>query len=91
MEPMNCTAHVRADRCEVWAPTQFQTLAQSTTAKIAGLKPEQVDVHTTYLGGGFGRRVGQDFITEAVEISKATGAPVQVNWSREDDIQHDLY
>ena len=91
MEPMNCTAHVRADGCDVWAPTQFQGLAQMMAAKIAGLKPEQVNIHTTYLGGGFGRRAEQDFVIEAVEISKAAGAPVQVTWSREDDMQHDFY
>jgi isoquinoline 1-oxidoreductase beta subunit len=91
MEPMNCAAEVRADGCDVYAPTQFQTINQMTAAKITGLKPEQVRIHTTFLGGGFGRRSEQDFITEAVEISKAAGAPVQVTWSREDDIQHDFY
>jgi isoquinoline 1-oxidoreductase beta subunit len=91
MEPMNCTAHVRADGCDVWAPTQFQTFNQMTAAKIAGLKPEQVNVHTTFLGGGFGRRAEQDFVIEAVEVSKAAGAPVQVTWSREDDMRHDFY
>ena len=91
MEPMNCAADVRADGCDVYAPTQFQTFVQMTGAKITGLKPEQVRVHTTYLGGGFGRRAEQDFIAEAVEISKAAGAPVQVTWSREDDMQHDFY
>jgi isoquinoline 1-oxidoreductase beta subunit len=91
MEPMNCAADVRADGCDIYAPTQFQTFVQMTGAKICGLKPEQVHVHTTFLGGGFGRRAEQDFIAEAVEISKATGAPVQVTWTREDDIQHDFY
>jgi len=91
MEPMNCAADVRADGCDIYAPTQFQTFSQNTGAKITGLKPEQVRVHTTFLGGGFGRRAEQDFIMEAVEISKATGAPVQVTWTREDDIQHDFY
>ena len=91
MEPMNCTADVRADGCDIYAPTQFQTFAQMTGAKITGLKPEQVRIHTTYLGGGFGRRAEQDFIAEAVELSKAIGAPVQVTWSREDDMQHDFY
>jgi isoquinoline 1-oxidoreductase beta subunit len=91
MEPMNCTAHVRADSCEVWAPTQFQTFNQMAAAKITGLKPEQVNIHTTFLGGGFGRRAEQDFVMEAVELSKAIGAPVQVAWSREDDMQHDFY
>ncbi|MFZ0785769.1 MAG: xanthine dehydrogenase family protein molybdopterin-binding subunit [Candidatus Acidiferrales bacterium] len=91
MEPMNCTAYVQADRVDVWAPTQFQTPSQATAAKIAGLKPEQAFVHTTYLGGGFGRRGWSDFVTEACEISKQMKAPVQVTWSREDDTQHDYY
>jgi isoquinoline 1-oxidoreductase beta subunit len=91
MEPMNCTAHVRADGCEIWAPTQFQTFTQNTAAKIAGVNPEAVLVHTTYLGGGFGRRGEQDFIRDAVEVSKAVAAPVKVTWSREDDMQHDFY
>ena len=91
MEPMNCTADVRADGCDIYAPTQFQTFNQNTGAKITGLKPEQVRIHTTYLGGGFGRRAEQDFVTEAVEASKAAGTPVQVTWSREDDMQHDFY
>ena len=91
MEPMNCTADVRADGCDIYAPTQFQTFAQITGAKVTGLKPEQVRIHTTYLGGGFGRRAEQDFVAEAVELSKSMGAPVQVTWSREDDMQHDMY
>jgi len=91
MEPMNCAADVRADGGDIYAPTQFQTFAQMTGAKITGLKPEQVRIHTTYLGGGFGRRAEQDFVAEAVELSKAMGAPVQVTWSREDDMRHDLY
>ena len=91
MEPMNCTADVRADGCDIIAPTQFQTFVQMTGAKLTGLKPEQVRVQTTYLGGGFGRRAEQDFIVEAVELSKAMKAPVQVTWSREDDMQHDFY
>jgi isoquinoline 1-oxidoreductase beta subunit len=91
MEPQNCTADVRADRCDVWAPTQFQTMAQGTAAKICGLKPEAVFIHTTFLGGGFGRKAGTDFVIDAVETSKAIGAPVKVTWSREDDTQHDYY
>lgn len=91
MEPMNCTADVRADGCDVYAPTQFQTVNQLTAAKIAGLKPEQVKIHTTYLGGGFGRRAEEDFLIEAVEVSKAMGAPAQVTWPREDDMQFDYY
>ena len=91
MEPMNCTAHVRADGVDIWAPTQFQTGAQGIGAKIGGVPPEKVQVHTTYLGGGFGRRFELDFIQEALETSKAVGAPVKVVWSREDDTQHDQY
>jgi isoquinoline 1-oxidoreductase beta subunit len=91
MEPQNCTADVRADRCDVYAPTQFQTMAQGAAAKICGLKPEAVFIHTTFLGGGFGRKAGADFVIEAVEISKAMSAPVKVTWSREDDMQHDYY
>jgi isoquinoline 1-oxidoreductase beta subunit len=91
MEPLNCTADVRADRVDVWAPTQFQTMAQGASAKICGLKPENVFIHTTYLGGGFGRKAGTDFVMESVETSKAIGAPVKLTWSREDDMQHDFY
>ncbi len=91
MEPMNCTADVRADSCEVWASTQIQTAAMGTAAKITGLPPDKIQIHTMYLGGGFGRRGGDDFVGEAVEISKAIGTPVKLTWSREDDMQHDLY
>jgi isoquinoline 1-oxidoreductase beta subunit len=91
MEPQNCTAHVRADRCDVWAPTQNQTNTQNLAAKITGLDPKAVFVHTTFLGGGFGRRFETDFVGEAVEISKAIRGLVKVTWSREDDIQHDYY
>ncbi len=91
MEPMNCTADVRADSCHVWVPTQFQTMSEGTAARITGLKPEQIHIHTTYLGGGFGRRAEQDFVAEAVETSKAMGVPIQVTFSREDDMQHDMY
>ena len=91
MEPMNCTAHVRADGCDVWVPTQAQTEAQATAARITGLAKSRVNVHTTYIGGGFGRRLKSDFVVEAVELAKAIGAPVKVLWTREDDMQHDFY
>ena len=92
MEPMNCTAHVRADGVDIWAPTQFQTGAQGLGAQIGGVPPEKVQVHTTYLGGGFGRRFELDFIQEALETSKAAGGvPVKVIWSREDDIRNSQY
>ena len=91
MEPMNCTAHVRADGVDIWAPTQFQTGVAGMGAGIGGVPPEKVKVHTTYLGGGFGRRFELDFVQEALETSKQLGVPVKVVWSREDDIQHDQY
>jgi len=91
MEPMNCTAHVRAGAVDIWAPTQNQTGVQMIGGQIGGVPPEKVAVHTTYLGGGFGRRFELDFIIEALETSKAAGAPVKVIWSREDDIQHAQY
>jgi isoquinoline 1-oxidoreductase subunit beta len=93
MEPMNCTAHVRPDACEVWAPTQSMTDSRDMVAKITGLPPGKIDFHVTYLGGGFGRRGAfeLDFIGEAAELSKRLGVPVKVIWSREDDMQHDFY
>src|SRR5437016_4424994 len=91
MEPMNCTAHVRADGCDVRAPTQNQTRAQEVAAELTGLPKEQVRIHTTFLGGGFGRRLEPDFVSEAVRLSKAVGAPVKVIWSREDDVRHGFY
>jgi len=91
MEPMNCTAHVRADGCDVWAPTQNQTRAQEVAAEAAGLSKEKVRIHTTLLGGGFGRRLESDFVAEAVRISKAVNAPVKVIWTREDDTKHGFY
>jgi isoquinoline 1-oxidoreductase subunit beta len=91
LEPMNCTADVRADGCDVHVGTQWQDAAQTTAAKAAGLDPAQVRIHTTLLGGGFGRRLELDFIPAAVEASKAVGKPVQVIWSREDDMTHDAY
>jgi isoquinoline 1-oxidoreductase subunit beta len=91
MEPMNCTAHVHADGCDVWAPTQMQTFSRDAAAQAAGLPPEKIKIHTQFMGGGFGRRGSVDYVAEAVEISKAIGAPVKLTWTREDDMQHDLY
>ena len=91
MEPMNCTADVKADRCDVYLGTQVQQLAQAAAAAAAGLKPDRVNVYTTLLGGGFGRRLEVDFVPAAVEASKAVGAPVKLIWTREDDMTHDLY
>ncbi|MBC7485033.1 MAG: xanthine dehydrogenase family protein molybdopterin-binding subunit [Rhizobacter sp.] len=91
MEPMNFTADVRKDSVLLYGPTQFQQLAVGTAAAIAGVKPEQVTIRTTFLGGGFGRRIDVDFIAQVVEISKAVGVPVKLIWSREDDMKHDFY
>jgi isoquinoline 1-oxidoreductase beta subunit len=91
MEPMNATAFVKPGSCEIWAPTQSPGSTQITGSKVSGLPVEKVIVNTTYLGGGFGRRGEQDFILDALETSKAMGAPVKVMWTREDDIQHGFY
>jgi isoquinoline 1-oxidoreductase beta subunit len=91
MEPLNCTAVVRQDSCEVWASTQGQTAARAAAAQITGLAPEKVQVHTEYMGGGFGRRARADYIDEAVEVAKAAGVAVKLTWSREDDLQQDYY
>jgi len=92
LEPMNTTAHVMADRAIIITPTQFQQLVPHVVAGVTGLKPEQVEVRTTYLGGGFGRRLEMDFVIDAAEISKlAGGVPVKMIWSREEDMTHDSY
>jgi isoquinoline 1-oxidoreductase beta subunit len=91
MEPINCTADVRADGCDIYVGTQAQQLAQAAAAAAAGLKANQVNVHTTLLGGGFGRRLDVDFVPAAVSASKAVGAPVKLIWTREDDMTHDLF
>ncbi|HVD76229.1 MAG TPA: xanthine dehydrogenase family protein molybdopterin-binding subunit, partial [Vicinamibacteria bacterium] len=95
MEPLNCTVRIGADGAEVWTGTQFQTMDQGVTAKITGLKPEQVKIHTMFLGGGFGRRATptSDFVSEAVQVAKAVGGgvPVKVVWTREDDIRGGYY
>ncbi|MEO8367576.1 MAG: xanthine dehydrogenase family protein molybdopterin-binding subunit [Candidatus Solibacter sp.] len=91
MEPLNCTADVKPDHCSVWASTQGQSAAAGIAAQVTGLPPEKIDVHTLYMGGGFGRRAAADYIGEAVEVSKAVGVPIKLTWSREDDLQQDLY
>jgi isoquinoline 1-oxidoreductase beta subunit len=91
MEPMNATADVRADGVTLWLPTQAQTPTQAMAAKIAGVPLERVVVHTTFLGGGFGRRGEIDFAQDAVEVSKAAGIPIKVVWTREDDMRNDPY
>ncbi|WPN32848.1 xanthine dehydrogenase family protein molybdopterin-binding subunit [Pseudomonas sp. P5_109] len=93
MEPLNCTVRITQDKCEIWTGTQFQTLDQMVAGKITGLKPEQVEIHTEFLGGGFGRRANptSDFVSEAVYVAKAAGAPVKTVWAREDDIRGGYY
>jgi isoquinoline 1-oxidoreductase beta subunit len=92
MEPMNCTAHVQKDRCDIWAPTQAQILAQIFASQVAGLPMDKIDIHTTFLGCGLGRRGSfPDFIIEPVIASKAVGKPVKVVWSREEDIKYDFF
>jgi len=91
MEPMNCTARIQDGVCEVWAPTQDQTSTQKVAAEISGLPTDKVTVHTTFLGGGFGRRSHTDFVADAVACAKAAGAPVKVIWTREDTTRHDRF
>lgn len=93
MEPLNCTVDLRADSCEIWTGTQFQTVDRAAAAKVAGLPNEKVQIHTTFLGGGFGRRATpqSDFVVEAVHVAKTAGFPVKVVWTREDDMQGGWY
>src|SRR5262249_35972667 len=92
LEPMNCTALVKGDRVEVWAPTQNAEATHAAAAAAAGVPLENVEVHLTYLGGGFGRRGFQDYPRQAVAIAKEVqGRPVKLLWSREEDMQHDFY
>jgi len=93
MEPLNCVVDLRADSCEIWTGTQFETGDRAAAAQVAGLPPEKVQIHTTLLGGGFGRRANpnSDFVVEAVHVAKAAKAPVKVVWTREDDIRGGWY
>lgn len=91
MEPQSCTAHVHAGGVEVWASTQSQGAARALAAHVAGVSEHQVVVHGTLVGGGFGRRLEQDYVAEAVDLSKRLGQCVKVMWSREDDFRHSMY
>ena len=91
MEPMNCTVHLQADRCEIWVGTQIIDRAQAIAAKVAGLPVEKVTIHNFLLGGGFGRRLEVDGVERAVRIAKHVNHPVKVIWTREEDIQHDMF
>jgi isoquinoline 1-oxidoreductase beta subunit len=91
MEPVNCTVSVRADGCDIWVGTQVPTRAVDTAVKLTGLPAERIAVHNHLLGGGFGRRAEPDFIAQALKVGKQAGAPVKVTWTREEDLQHDMY
>jgi isoquinoline 1-oxidoreductase beta subunit len=91
MEPMNCTVHVSRDGCEVWTGSQVLSRARAAAAKVTGLPLEKVVVHNHFLGGGFGRRLEVDYVTQAVRIAKQVDVPVKVVWTREEDVQHDVY
>jgi len=91
MEPMNCTAHVQADSCEVWVGTQVVARAQAAAAKVTGLPLGKVTVHNHLIGGGFGRRLEVDGVIRAVQVAQQVDGPVKVIWTREEDIQHDMY
>ena len=92
LEPQNCTARVHDDGVDIWVPTQAPSLVRWIAAKVAGVNPHRVTVHTTFLGGGFGRRAELDLVVQAVELARTTGGrPVQLMWSREEDTAHDMY
>src|SRR3546814_1927064 len=91
MEPMNCTAHVQKDSCEIWVGTQVPTMAQAVAAQVTGLSKEKVQVHNHLIGGGFGRRLEVDGVARAVKVAQQVDGPVKVVYSREEDIQHDMY
>src|SRR6266446_3036104 len=93
MEPLNCVVDLKADSCEIWTGTQFETVDGANAAKVAGLPPEKVQIHTTLLGGGFGRRANpaSDFVVEAMHVAKVAKAPVKVVWTREDDLAGGWY
>jgi isoquinoline 1-oxidoreductase beta subunit len=91
MEPMNCTVSVRSDGCDIWVGTQVPTRAVDTAVKITGLTADKITVHNHLLGGGFGRRLETDFIAQALKVGKQVGTPVKVTYTREEDVQHDMY
>src|SRR5207245_1923495 len=91
MEPVNCTVHVRPDGCDIWVGTQVPTFTQTAAAKLTGVPRDKVYVHNHLLGGGFGRRLEVDFIIRAVQIAQQVASPVKVVWTREEDLQHDMY
>jgi isoquinoline 1-oxidoreductase beta subunit len=91
MEPINCTVHVKPDSCEIWVGTQVPTRARDAGAKVTGLPADKIIVHNFLLGGGFGRRLEFDMVTQATKVAKQLNVPVKVVWTREEDIQHDMF
>lgn len=91
LEPVNCSASIANGECHVWGPIQFQQGAQGVAAQVSGIAPEKVFIHTTFIGGGYGRKLENDFVAQAVAIAKASGKPVRLIWTREDDMTHDFY
>ena len=91
MEPQNCTAHFRGSSCEIWGPMQWPPDVRDAVAKAVGLDPDQINIHVTLMGGGFGRRLDHDYAVEAALVSKAAGVPVKVIWTREDDMRFSTY
>jgi isoquinoline 1-oxidoreductase beta subunit len=91
MEPMNCTVDLKPDRCDIYCGTQVPAFAQAAAAKITGLPLEKVNVHNHYLGGGFGRRLEVDYVAQAVALAKLAKGPLKLVWTREQDVQHDMY
>ena len=91
LEPMNCTASVTADSCEIWAPTQAAGFIPGLAASLTGLSPNQITLHTTFLGGGLGRKFEMDYVTQAIKVSMAMGQPVKLTWQREEDFSRDQY
>jgi len=91
LEPMNCSVTIANGECHVWGPVQFQQGTQGVASAASGLPPEKVFVHTTFIGGGYGRKLENDFVGQAVSIAKASGKSIRLTWTREDDMTHDFY